>query len=145
MSEKSTKTGFTAVERDAMKERAAELRAEKKAGAAAEKGARDVLEKIAEMPAGEQRIAKGIHELITAEIPALTPKTWYGMPAWARDGKIVVFFQAAAKFDSRYSTLGFQDPAQLDDGAFWPTSFAVTEWNEDVAARVRELVARAVG
>jgi uncharacterized protein YdhG (YjbR/CyaY superfamily) len=141
MTEKDTKSGFTAAERAAMKERAAELKAEQK-GAKAEQ---DLLDKIAEMPPAERTIATGIHAVVKEHAPQLTAKTWYGMPAWARDGKIVVFYQSAAKFDSRYGTLGFQDPAQLDEGSMWATSFAVTEWNDRVAERVRELLVKAVG
>ncbi|HWR85530.1 MAG TPA: DUF1801 domain-containing protein [Rhodoglobus sp.] len=141
MTEKSTKSGFSAAERAAMKERAAELKAEQK-GAKAEQ---DVLDKIAEMPPVERRIAEGIHAIVKAEAPQLTPKTWYGMPGWAKDGKILCFYQSGAKFESRYGTFGFQDVAQLDEGVMWPASFAITEWNDEVAERVRELVRKAAG
>ena len=141
MTEKSTKSGFSAAERAAMKERAAELKAEQK-GAKAEQ---DVLDKIAEMPPVERRIAEGIHAIVKAEAPQLTPKTWYGMPGWAKDGKILCFYQSGAKFESRYGTFGFQDVAQLDEGVMWPASFAITEWNDEVAERVRVLVRKAAG
>ncbi len=140
-----TGDGFTAAERAAMKERARENRSTAKGAAKAEADARALHEKIAEMPDDERMIAEKIHEIFSTAAPQLAPKTWYGMPAWARDGKIVGFFQPASKFDARYSTLGFNDPAQLDDGPLWATSFAVTEITPDVASRIEDLVRRAAG
>ncbi|HEX8229311.1 MAG TPA: DUF1801 domain-containing protein [Chloroflexia bacterium] len=132
--------GFTAEERAAMKERARELKAE------AEKadGESAVLEKIAEMPDADRVIAERLHAIIKANAPVLTPKTWYGMPAYARDGKVVCFFTSAQKFNSRYATLGFNDTANLDDGAMWPTSFALKELTAAEEARIAELVKKAV-
>lgn len=138
--------GFSKAEREAMKERAAELRAAK-GGKGAEKAAsaaRAVVEKIGEMPEPDRTIAAHLHEIITSTAPELAPKLWYGMPAYARDGKIVCFVQGAAKFESRYSTLGFNDEARLDEGSIWPTSWAITEITEADEAVVRALVARAV-
>ncbi|UZX02192.1 hypothetical protein F8G81_05845 [Arthrobacter sp. CDRTa11] len=135
--------GFTEVERAAMKERAAELRAEKggkKAAAALE----DLLEKIAEMPDDQRVIAERIHAIVAEAAPALIPKTWYGQPAWANsEGKVVLFFQAAAKFGTRYSTLGVQEAAALDDGNMWPTSWAITQLDTAEEARVAEIVRKA--
>jgi uncharacterized protein YdhG (YjbR/CyaY superfamily) len=132
--------GFTAEERAAMKERARELKAE------AEKadGEEALLAKIGEMPGSERAMAKRLHAMIKANAPVLSPKTWYGMPAYARDGKIVCFFQSAQKFKSRYSTFGFSDEANLDDGAMWPTSFALKELTDDTEARLVALVRKAV-
>jgi uncharacterized protein YdhG (YjbR/CyaY superfamily) len=113
------KKGFTAEERAAMKERAREL----KRGKA--NGEQDVLEKIAELPEPDRAMAERIHAIVKAAAPALTPRTWYGMPAYALDGKVVCFFQSAQKFKTRYATLGFSDKANLDDGAMWPTSYAL--------------------
>ena len=134
--------GFTAEERAAMKERAQEMRAAKKGKGDPEA---DLLAKIAEMPAEDRAIAERIHAIVREVAPTLTPKTWYGMPAWARDGKVVCFVQPAAKFKARYATLGFNDDARLDDGAMWATTFALTAVGEAEEARIRELVARAVG
>jgi uncharacterized protein YdhG (YjbR/CyaY superfamily) len=131
------KKGFTAEEKAAMKERAKEL---KSAG-----GESEVLEKIAGMPAADRALAERIHELVTATAPELAPRTWYGMPAYARDGKVVCFFQDAAKFKARYATLGFSDKAALDDGAMWPTSFALTELTPAVEEQIVALVRKAVG
>lgn len=132
--------GFTAEERAAMKERARELKAE------AEKadGESAVLAKIAEMPEPERTLATRLHALIKASAPGLAPKTWYGMPAYAREGKIVCFFQSADKFKSRYATLGFSDEARLDDGAMWPTSFALKALTPAEEARINALVRQAV-
>ena len=105
----------------------------------------EVLAKIAEMPPSDRRIAQGIHELVTRAAPGLAPRTWYGMPAYALDGKVICFFQNAGKFKARYGTLGFSDKAKLDEGEMWPTSFAVTELSPEVEARITELVKRAVG
>src|SRR5919205_2602291 len=121
MSAKKSK-GFTAEERAAMKERARELKAE----AQRADGERAVLAKIAEMPEPDRAMAERLHEIIKASAPALSPKTWYGMPAYAKDGKVVCYFTPASKFNSRYATFGFNDSANLDDGTMWPTSFALT-------------------
>ena len=132
---------FTAEERAAMKERAKELKAE------AEKadGEAALLAKIAEMPEPDRSMAERIHVIVTASAPALTPKTWYGMPAYARDGKVVCFFQSADKFKARYATFGFNDTANLDDGAMWPTAFALKELTATEEARIAALVKKAVG
>src|SRR5688500_17395010 len=118
-----TSKGFTAEERAAMKERAQELKAEARKA----DGESAVLAKIAEMPEPDRAMARRLHEIIKASAPALSPKTWYGMPAYAKDGKVVCYFTAASKFKSRYATFGFNDAANLDEGAMWPTSFALTE------------------
>jgi uncharacterized protein YdhG (YjbR/CyaY superfamily) len=136
--------GFTAEERDAMKERAQELKAEARANKDKAAGERDVLEKIAEMPARDRTIAKRLHAIIKAGAPTLSPKTWYGMPAYAKNGKVVCFFQSAHKFKSRYATLGFSDEANLDEGAMWPTSFALTELTAAEEAKIVALVKKAV-
>ena len=136
--------GFTDEERAAMKERAQELKAEGRRGKSKAAGESDLLAKIAEMPEPDRGMAKRLHALITASAPALSPKTWYGMPAYAKDGKVVCFFQSAAKFKSRYATLGFNDTASLDDGAMWPTSFALKELTAAEEARIGALVKKAV-
>lgn len=130
--------GFTAEERAAMKERAREVRGKKKDGTA------DLLEKISEMGDADRAIAERLHALITEAAPELTPKTWYGMPAYAKDGKVLCFFQAAGKFDSRYATFGFNDIANLDDGEMWPTTFALTELTPRAEQTIVELVKKAV-
>ena len=122
----SKNTGFTDEERAAMKERAREMKAEARANKGKADGEHDVLEKIAEMPEPDRALAERLHALIKANAPELSPKTWYGMPAYARDGKVVCFFQSAAKFKARYATLGFSDEARLDGGSMWPTAFALT-------------------
>ncbi len=132
--------GFTAEERAAMKERARELKAE----ASRAEGENDVLAKIDEMSEPDRTMARRLHEIIKASAPILSPKTWYGMPAYAREGKIVCFFQPAQKFKTRYATLGFNDTANLDEGAMWPTSFALTELTEASEAQISALVKRAV-
>jgi uncharacterized protein YdhG (YjbR/CyaY superfamily) len=133
--------GFTDEERAAMKERAREL----KAAAAKADGERAVLAKIAEMPQPDRAMAERLHALIKASAPALSPKTWYGMPAYAnQDGKVVCFFTPASKFNSRYATFGFNDDANLDEGAMWPTAFALTELTADDEARISALVKKAV-
>jgi uncharacterized protein YdhG (YjbR/CyaY superfamily) len=132
--------GFTDEERAAMKERAREL----KAAAGKADGERAVLAKIAEMPEPDRAMAKRLHAIIKASAPALSPKTWYGMPAYAKDGKVVCYFTAASKFNSRYATFGFNDAANLDDGAMWPTSFALTELTAADEARIGALVKKAV-
>jgi uncharacterized protein YdhG (YjbR/CyaY superfamily) len=138
--------GFTDEERAAMKERAQELKAEARRGQGAGKadGESDLLAKIAEMPEPDRAMAKRLHALIKASAPALSPKTWYGMPAYAKDGKVVCFFQSAQKFNARYATFGFSDRANLDDGAMWPTSFALKELTATEEARIGALVKRAV-
>src|SRR5687768_6490900 len=134
-------TGFTAEERAAMKERAAELRAEGKKGAKKADGLTAVLDAIAAMAPEDRALAERVHVAVTATAPELSPKTWYGMPAYAdADGKVVVFFQDAGKFKYRYSTLGFQDTAHLDDGDLWPTSYALQNWSPAVEKQVVELV-----
>jgi uncharacterized protein YdhG (YjbR/CyaY superfamily) len=133
--------GFTAEERAAMKQRAAELRAEGRKGAKKADGLQAVLDRIAEMPPEDRALAERVHQTVTAAAPDLSAKTWYGMPAYANEaGKVVVYFQDAGKFKSRYSTLGFNDDATLDDGDMWPTSFAITRWSPQVEARLTELV-----
>jgi uncharacterized protein YdhG (YjbR/CyaY superfamily) len=136
--------GFTDDERAAMKERAKELKAEARANKNKAEGESDVLAKIAEMPEPERAMAKRLHEIIKASAPVLSPKTWYGMPAYAKDGKIVCFFQSAQKFNSRYATFGFNDTANLDEGAMWPTSFALKELTATEEARIAALVKKAV-
>ncbi|WP_433441098.1 iron chaperone [Nonomuraea sp. CA-141351] len=137
--------GFTDEERAAMKEHAQELKTAARRGSAAAKadGERDVLTKIAEMAEADRVLAERIHAVIKASAPALSPKLWYGMPAYAKDGKIVCFFQPALKFKARYATLGFNDPANLDDGTMWPTAFALTELTADDEARISALVKQA--
>jgi uncharacterized protein YdhG (YjbR/CyaY superfamily) len=137
--------GFTAEERAAMKERAAELRAEGKKGAKKADGLKAVLDRIAQMAPEDRALAERVHVAVTETAPQLTPKTWYGMPAYAdEDGKAVVFFQDAGKFKARYSTIGFQDNAHLDDGDMWPVSFALVAWSPAVEKKVVELVKAAV-
>ncbi len=136
--------GFADEERSAMKERAKELKAEARANKNRAEGENDVLAKIAEMSEPDRSMAKRLHEIIKACVPVLSPKTWYGMPAYARDGKIVCFFQPAQKFNTRYATLGFNDSAHLDDGALWPVSFALKELTAAEEARIAELVKKAV-
>ena len=132
--------GFTDDERAAMKERAQELKAE----ASKADGESALLAKIAEMQGSERAVAKRLHAIIKASAPALSPKTWYGMPAYAKDGKVVCFFQSAQKFKSRYATFGFSDEANLDEGAMWPTAFALTELTAADEARIGALVKKAV-
>ncbi|HLI89134.1 MAG TPA: DUF1801 domain-containing protein [Ktedonobacteraceae bacterium] len=136
--------GFTAEERAAMKERAKEQKAEERANKSRAEGESDVLAKIAEMSDPDRTMATRLHEIIKASAPVLSPKTWYGMPAYARDGKIVCFFQPAQKFNTRYATLGFNDAAHLDEGEMWPTSFALRELTEATEARISALVKKAV-
>jgi hypothetical protein len=135
---------FTDEERAAMQERAQELKAEARMSKNRAEGESAVLAKIAELPEPERSLAARLHELITASAPILMPKTWYGMPAYTKDGKIVCFFQSAQKFSTRYATLGFNDAANLDDGAMWPTAFALKELNEAEEARIIALVQQAV-
>jgi len=138
--------GFTADERAAMKEHAQELKAAARRGPRGAKadGESDVLGKIAEMQEPDRALAERIHAIIMASAPDLSPRTWYGMPAYAKDGKVVCFFQPAQKFKARYSTLGFNDPANLDDGTMWPTSYALTELTAADEARIGALVQKAV-
>jgi uncharacterized protein YdhG (YjbR/CyaY superfamily) len=148
MSARSAKTqseGFSAEERAAMKERAAELRAEGKKGAKRADGLQAVLDRIAQMAPDDRALAERVHVAVTTTAPELSPKTWYGMPAYANaDGKVVVFFQDAGKFEYRYSTLGFQDTANLDDGDLWPVTYAIQRWSPLVEQRVMELVKAAI-
>jgi uncharacterized protein YdhG (YjbR/CyaY superfamily) len=141
-SAKKPSSGFTAEERAAMKERAREVKASARSGKA--DGESDVLAKIAEMPEPDRAMAERLHALIRAAAPDLAPRTWYGMPAYARNGKVVCFFQSAQKFKSRYATLGFSDKANLDDGAMWPTSFALKELSAAAEERIGALVKQAV-
>jgi uncharacterized protein YdhG (YjbR/CyaY superfamily) len=137
--------GFSAAERAAMKQRAAELRAEGKKGAKKADGLQAVLDAIAKMAPEDRALAERVHVAITTNAPELSPKTWYGMPAYANaDGKVVVFFQDSGKFNYRYSTLGFQDAANLDDGDFWPVSYAVQNWSPVVEKKITELVRAAI-
>jgi uncharacterized protein YdhG (YjbR/CyaY superfamily) len=137
--------GFTAEERAAMKARAAELRAEGKKGAKKADGLQDLLDKIAQMAPEDRALAERVHMTITAAAPELSPKTWYGMPAYANaDGKVVVFFQDSGKFNYRYSTLGFQDTANFDDGDMWPVSYALRKWSPVVQKKVSALVQAAI-
>jgi uncharacterized protein YdhG (YjbR/CyaY superfamily) len=138
---------FTAEERAAMKERAAELKSATRRGSGSKKAAADeadALAKIAEMPKADRVIAETLHSIVKETAPDLAPKTWYGMPAYARDGKVVVFFKPAAKFKVRYAEVGFNEWAHLDDGDMWPTAYAVVAMNPAVEARLRTLVAKAV-
>ena len=139
-----TSKGFTDEERAAMKERAQELKAEARANKSKADGERDVLAKIAEMKGPDRALAKRLHAIVTASAPALAPKTWYGMPAYAKDGKVVCFFQSAQKFNTRYATFGFSDKANLDKGAMWPTSFALKELTAADEAKIGALVKKAV-
>jgi uncharacterized protein YdhG (YjbR/CyaY superfamily) len=140
----STSGGFTAEERAAMKARARELKAEERASKNRAIGVKDLLAAIAEMPEPDRAMAEGLHAIITAAAPDLWPKTWYGMPAYAKDGKVVCYFQSAQKFKSRYATFGFSDEANLDEGAMWPTSFALKELTAAEEAKIGALVKKAV-
>ena len=139
-----TSKGFTDEERAAMKERAQELKAEARANKTKAEGERDVLAKIAEMPEPDRAMAERLHAIIEASAPALSPRTWYGMPAYAKDGKVVCFFQSAQKFKTRYATFGFSDKANLDEGAMWPTAFALKELTATEEAKIAALVKKAV-
>ena len=138
--------GFTGEERAAMRERAQELKAAARRGSRADKadGESDVLAKIAEMPKPDRTMAERLHAIIKASAPALTPRTWYGMPAYAKDGNVVCFFQSAQKFKTRYATFGFSDKANLDEGDMWPTAFALKELTAAEEARIGALVKKAV-
>ncbi|WBB67588.1 hypothetical protein [Micromonospora sp. WMMD812] len=148
MSAKNSKTGsdgFSPEERAAMKERAAELRAEGKKGTKKADDLQAVLDRIAQMAPDDRALAERIHATVTATAPQLSPKTWYGMPAYTNaDGKVVIFFQDAGKFNYRYSTLGFQDTANLDEGDLWPVSYALQKWSPAVEKKLVELVKAAV-
>ena len=135
--------GFTEAERGAMKQRARELKAERR-GASAADAERDVLDKIAAMPEPDRGMAERLHAVIKANAPVLSPRLYYGMPAYAKDGKVVCFFQPAQKFKTRYATLGFNDSANLDEGAMWPTAFALKELTEADDERIGALVKQAV-
>jgi hypothetical protein len=139
-------TGFTEEERAAMRERARELNTAARRGSGAGKadGESDVLAKIAEMQGQDRAMAERLHAIVKAAAPDLSPRTWYGMPAYAKDDKVVCFFKSALKFKTRYATLGFSDKANLDDGAMWPTDFALKELTADVEARISALVRQAV-
>lgn len=143
-SARSTPEGFRAEERAAMKERAHELKAAARHGPRADEEG-TVLAKIAEMPEQDRALAERIHAIVKASAPDLLPRLWYGMPAYAKDGNVVCFFQAAQKFKTRYATLGFSDKAHLDEGAMWPTAFALTELTATVETRIAALVKKAVG
>ena len=136
--------GFTVEERAAMKARVQELKAEARANKDKAAGERDVLAKIAELPDPDRAMAERLHAVIKASAPALSPRLWYGMPAYAKDGKVVCFFTPASKFNSRYATFGFNDGANLDEGAMWPTAFALTELTAGDEARIAALVKKAV-
>ena len=136
--------GFTDEEKAAMKERAKELKAEERANKDRAAGEKDLLAKIGEMKGSDRAMAKRIHEIITASAPTLSPKTWYGMPAYAnKDGKVVCFFQSAAKFNARYATFGFNDTANLDEGAMWPTAFALKDLTATEEKKITALVKKA--
>ena len=136
--------GFTAEEKSAMKERAKELKAEERANKDRAAGESDLLAKIAEMPEPDRSMATRLHEIVKANAPVLSPKTWYGMPAYARDDKVVCFFTPASKFNARYATFGFNDSANLDEGDMWPTSFALKELTAAQEAKIAALVKKAV-
>src|SRR4051812_49907255 len=141
----SKSDGFSAAERAAIKERAAELRAEGRKGAKKADGLQAVLDSIAKMAPEDRALAERVHVAVTATAPDLSPKTWYGMPAYANaDGKVVLFFQDSGKFNYRYSTLGFQDAANLEEGDMWPVSYALTTWSSEVEKKVVELVKSAI-
>lgn len=142
---KKAASTFTAEEQAAMKARAQELKAEARANRSSVEGEADLLARVDEMPAAEREVARRIHALVMATAPGLQPRTWYGMPAWAKDGKVLCFFQSAGKFKTRYATFGFSDQARLDDGGLWPTSFAIHRLGDTEAASLASLVRRAVG
>ena len=140
---KKTAEGFSEAEKKAMKERSEEIKREKSLKSKTD-GEQAVLEKINEMEADDKKIAISLHELIKQNFPSLSFRTWYGFPAYTKDGKVITFFQASKRFDERYSTLGFSSEAKLDEGAFWPTSYALTEWNDQIAVEVKRLIAKAI-
>lgn len=145
MTTSNRNSGFTQAERDAMKARAEELKAEGRKGAKKADDLEALLAKVAEMPDDERVMAERIHAIVTRVAPQLDPKTWYGMPAWASDGKVVCFFKPASKFGNRYSNLGFNDPAHLDDGNMWPTEYALLEVGDGEATKIEKLVKQAAG
>ncbi|MFC5381426.1 DUF1801 domain-containing protein [Aquipuribacter nitratireducens] len=142
--DEETSGGFSAAEREAMRRRAEELRVEK-GGAKKADALQATLDAIADMPDADRQLAERVHAIVTEVAPHLQARTWYGMPAYADGKQVVCFFQAAAKFDARYATLGFNDAARLDDGVMWPVTFAITEWTDEVQDRVEALVRRATG
>ncbi len=135
--------GFSEAEKAAMKERSKELKREK-ASKGKTDGEQAILEKIDQMEANDKKIASGLHELIKQNFPQLGFKTWYGFPAYTRDGKVITFFQASKRFDERYSTLGFSSDAKLDEGVFWSTSYAILEWNDEIEAEIKRLLKKAL-
>jgi uncharacterized protein YdhG (YjbR/CyaY superfamily) len=141
----TTAPAFTDEERAAMKERSAEVKRTRRGKASREQDTQDLLDKIAALPEHDRRLAERIHAIVTETVPDVWPKLWYGQPAYAIDGKTVCFFQPASKFSTRYSTLGFNDPAHLDDGTMWPTAFAILDLTPQDEDRIRELVAKAAG
>lgn len=141
---KSKKAGFSDAEREAMKERAKEIKAKSRAKKGKADGEADLRAKIAEMNASDRAMAKKIHTIVKATAPELEPSTWYGMPAWTRDGKVICFFTPAGKFKERFASFGFQESANLDDGTMWPTAFALLEVDAASEARIADLVKRAV-
>ncbi len=140
----SESTGFSAAEKAAMAERAEELRAQR-GGKKKADALQDLMEKIEAMPEQDRALAVAVHQIVTEVAPELEPRTWYGMPAYARGKDVLVFLQVSSKFDVRYTTLGFNESAALDDGPMWPTAYALTALNDDVLARIADLVRRAVG
>jgi uncharacterized protein YdhG (YjbR/CyaY superfamily) len=140
----TTSATWTDDEKEAMKARAKELKAEARRGAEKADGEKDLLAKVAEMPESDRVMAERIHAVVMASAPELSPKTWYGMPAYAKDGKVVCFFKAASKFDTRYATLGFEEAAMIDDGDFWPTSYGLTKMTPAIEKQIGELVKKAV-
>jgi uncharacterized protein YdhG (YjbR/CyaY superfamily) len=140
----TTSATWTDDEKEAMKARAKELKAEARRGAEKADGEKDLLAKVAEMPESDRVMAERIHAVVMASAPDLSPKTWYGMPAYAKDGKVVCFFKAASKFDTRYATLGFEEAAMIDDGDFWPTSYGLTKMTPAIEKQIGELVKKAV-
>lgn len=143
--ENTTKSSFSDAERAAMKERAAELKSSGKAGAKKADDLQNLLVKIAEMGDADRLLAERIHSIVTTVAPDLDAKTWYGMPAYGRNGKAIVFFKPAAKFGARYATLGFNDGAQLDDGEMWPTEYAITTLTDAAVEKIEELIRKAAG
>jgi uncharacterized protein YdhG (YjbR/CyaY superfamily) len=140
----TTSATWTDDEKEAMKARARELKAEARRGAEKADGEKDLLAKVAEMPESDRVMAERIHAVVMANAPDLSPKTWYGMPAYAKDGKVVCFFKAASKFDTRYATFGFEEAAMIDDGDFWPTSYGLTKMTPAIEKQIGELVKKAV-
>ncbi|NUU04919.1 DUF1801 domain-containing protein [Leifsonia sp. C5G2] len=141
----STSAAFTEEERAAMKERSKEVKGARRGKATREEDTQDVLDKIAELPDHDRRLAERVHAIVTETVPDAWPKTWYGQPAYAIGGKTFCFFQPSSKFKTRYSTLGFNDPAQLDDGTMWPVAFAIVDLTAEDEERIRELVKTAAG